>query len=346
VRDFGCPVCGQRLTFENSLCLSCGSGLGFVLEARAFAAIDDEVSAVDSSGLQRCANTTVAGCNWLARAGSDTGLCLSCELTRTRPADGDESASHSFMEAEAAKRRLVLELTELGLPIRGREVDPVMGLCFDLLSSAHEGVVTGHADGVITLDLAEGDDVHREWLRVSMDEPYRTLLGHLRHEIGHYYYMVLVRTDPIRAEFERLFGDPDADYQAAVDRHYAQGPPADWQETYVSAYATMHPAEDWAETFAHYLHIRDTLDTATAFGFSAADAAIVDRYPGTDGFDRLIELWLPLAWSLNMINRSMGHPDLYPFVLPPAALEKIGFVHRLVTQDQTLNLATQDKSLS
>jgi hypothetical protein len=271
--------------------------------------------------------------------GSDTGLCFSCELTRTRPADDDQAASQPFMEAEAAKRRLVLELTELGLPIRTRDVDPETGLCFDLLSSQYEKVVTGHADGVITLDLAEGDDVHRERLRVSMDEPYRTLLGHFRHEVGHYYYMVLVQTDAVRSQFERLFGDPDADYQAAVDRHYSQGPPDHWQDTYVSAYATMHPAEDWAETFAHYLHIRDTLDTATAFGFSAADAAIIDRYPGTAGFERLIALWLPLAWALNMINRSMGHGDLYPFVLPPAALEKMGFVHLLVTQDQALNSA-------
>jgi hypothetical protein len=337
VRDFECPACGQQLTFENSKCLNCGSGLGFMLEARSFAAIDDESPALDGSGPQRCANATVAGCNWLAHVGNNTGLCVSCELTRTRPADGDEAASAPFIEAEAAKRSLVLELTELRLPIHTRDADPVTGLCFDLLSSAHQEVITGHADGVITLDLAEGNDVHREQLRVSMDEPYRTLLGHFRHEIGHYYYMVLVQNESASAEFQRLFGDADADYQVAVDRHYSQGPPADWQDTYVSAYATMHPAEDWAETFAHYLHIRDTLDTATAFGFSPTDAAIIDRYPGTDGFERLIALWLPLSWSLNMINRSMGHADLYPFVLPPAALEKMSLVHQLVTQTPVFN---------
>jgi hypothetical protein len=180
------------------------------------------------------------------------------------------------------------------------------------------------------LDLAESDDVHREQLRVSMDEPYRTLLGHFRHEIGHYYFAVLAENWPARGDFERLFGDPDLDYQQALDRHYSQGAPAGWEKTYVSSYATMHPAEDWAETFAHYLHIRDTIDTAAAFGIAPAGATVNRPLAGDAGFDHIIDLWLPLSWSLNMINRSMGHPDLYPFVLPPAVLEKMRLVHRLV----------------
>ncbi len=350
MRDFACPKCGQQLAFENSLCLGCGSNLGFDLQARAFAVLADDGAALDDATRCRCANAGLAACNWLTAAGEAGGLCVSCLLTRTRPADTDLEALPAFAEAEAAKRRLVLELSELGLPLvrrdPGSESDPGpeaapgsaggtgAGLCFDLLSSAGEQVMTGHDDGVITLDLAEGDDVHREQLRVSMAEPYRTLLGHFRHEIGHYYYTVLVRTGDARAEVEALFGDPDSYYQAALDRHYQDGPPADWQDTYVSAYATMHPAEDWAETFAHYLHIRDTLDTAAAFGFAPAGATLATVMAGDVGFDRMIELWLPLAWSLNMINRSMGHPDLYPFVLPPAALEKMGFVHRLVVADR------------
>jgi hypothetical protein len=163
-----------------------------------------------------------------------------------------------------------------------------------------------------------------------MAEPYRTLLGHFRHEIGHYYFGVLAENGPPRAEFETLFGDPDADYQAALDRHYSQGAPAGWPNEYISSYATMHPAEDWAETFAHYLHIRDTIDTAAAFGFAPAGASADRPLAGESGFDRIIELWLPLSWSLNMLNRSMGHPDLYPFVLPPAVLAKMALVHRLV----------------
>jgi hypothetical protein len=197
-------------------------------------------------------------------------------------------------------------------------------------------VFTGHENGVITLDLAEGDDVHREQLRVAMEEPYRTLLGHFRHEIGHYYYYRLV--DPsadYKARFVELYGDADADYQAALDRHYNEGPPADWKKDYVSSYATMHPAEDWAETFAHYLHIRDTLDTAAAFSFAPASATFERGVLGPSGFQTIIDMWLPLAWSLNMINRSMGKVDLYPFVLPAKVLEKMRFVHTVIEEITT-----------
>ena len=329
MRDFRCPVCGQQLAFENSLCLRCGSSLAFALEEVQFEILDSAGGAADGSG-RECVNRDLAACNWLTDA--QHPLCRSCALTRTRPADADLAALPLFAEAEAAKRRLVVELTELSLPIVGREVDPQNGLCFDLLSSEAEQVMTGHADGVITLDLSEGDDVHREQLRVSMDEPYRTLLGHFRHEIGHYYFTVLVGQGKARPDFEAMFGDPDADYQEALDRHYSQGAPAGWEDRYVSSYATMHQAEDWAETFAHYLHIRDTLDTAAAFAFAPADATLDRPLAGERGFDRMIELWLPLSWSLNMINRSMGRPDLYPFVLPPAVLDKMRLAHRLVSE--------------
>ncbi|GAA2013215.1 putative zinc-binding metallopeptidase [Nakamurella flavida] len=347
MRDFACPNCGQRLAFENSRCLSCAHDIGFDLASRSFLIVgpDGSTASVDPAVSQdplavaapplpesrRCANVHIAGCNWLVAADGPGPLCRSCSLTRTRPGASASFQAHSqFAAAEAAKRRLVVELVELGLPITDRIADPDRGLVFDLLSSEHEPVITGHADGVITLDLAEGDDVHREQLRVSMDEPYRTLLGHFRHETGHYYFFVLAETGPARSEFERLFGDPDTDYQAALDRHYSQGAPAGWEQDYVSSYATMHPAEDWAETFAHYLHIRDTLDTAAAFGIAPAGATADHPLAGDAGFDRIIELWLPLAWSLNMINRSMGHSDLYPFVLAPHVLDKMRLVHRLV----------------
>jgi hypothetical protein len=333
VRDFACPHCGQRLAFENSQCLNCLNYVGFDLDQRGFAIVGPDLMTVREPARRRCANMNIAVCNWVVPVQSSSGLCRSCALTRTRPSDQDAIALPEFAEAEAAKRRLVMELTELGLPIVGRDENPSSGLCFDLLSSVGRPVVTGHDDGVITLDLAESDDVHREQLRISMDEPYRTLLGHFRHEIGHYYFMVLVATDEARSRFESLFGDPDADYQAALDRHYSQGAPAGWPDKYISSYATMHPAEDWAETFAHYLHIRDTIDTAAAFGFAPAGATADKPMSGAAGFDRLIELWLPLTWSLNMINRSMGHADLYPFVLPPPVLDKMRFIHELIAAD-------------
>lgn len=357
MRDFSCPNCGQRLVFENSLCLNCRSPLGFSLAERTLVvlandpesgstatqfagkdadadggAVSNGDGTIDARRFQLCANQQLAQCNWLVpildpNIGAPT-LCESCRLTRTRPADHDDKWLPAFAEAEAAKRRLILELTELGLPMVDRVADPAQGLAFDLLSSAGGHVTTGHENGVITLDLAEGDDVHREQLRVEMAEPYRTLLGHFRHEIGHYYFPVLVGDDALD-RCRDLFGDPFTDYSEALDRHYAEGAPPNWEQRYVSSYATMHPAEDWAETFAHYLHIRDTLDTAAAFGFAPAGATL-DRAPiGRSGFDRIIDLWLPLAWALNMMNRSMGHRDLYPFVLTDPVLDKMRFIHEL-----------------
>ncbi|KAA8890823.1 hypothetical protein F3087_06220 [Nocardia colli] len=355
MRDFACPNCGQQLAFENSVCLSCSSPLGFSLADLALVVIgappggapnESMTGVVDASRFRLCDNLHVAQCNWLVAVpepAADTApdgngnatpngkpvLCESCRLTRTRPNDLDPAGLAAFAEAEAAKRRLIVELTELGLPIVGRDQDPDRGLAFDLLTSASGKVITGHKNGVITLDLAEANDPHREQLRIEMDEPYRTLLGHFRHEIGHYYYMILVATDEAAQRFRALFGDPDADYQAALNRHYSDGAPAGWESAYVSSYATMHAAEDWAETFAHYLHIRDTLDTAAAFGIAPAGASLDRPQVGRAGFDKIIDLWLPLAWSLNMVNRSMGHPDLYPFVLPDPVLDKMRLAHDL-----------------
>lgn len=294
---------------------------------------DSHGGSVAAQDYQLCANLHLAECNWLVEVRPMRQLCASCVLTRTRPADSDDPGLVAFAEAEKAKRRLIAELLELQLPVVGRQEDPEQGLAFDLLSSATEKVFTGHDSGVITVDLAEGDDIHREQLRVEMDEPYRTLLGHFRHEIGHYYFYRLVAGVPERLEkFRVLFGDPDSDYQEALDRHYSQGAPAGWQDHFVSSYATMHAAEDWAETFAHYLHIRGTLDTAASYGLAPATATYQRRVLGPSGFDTLIDMWLPLAWSLNMVNRSMGKADLYPFVLPAPVLEKMRLIHAVADE--------------
>src|ERR1700742_5241420 len=226
VRDFMCPNCGQHLAFEHSVCLNCGSALGFSPQDAALLVIapgeeSEHGGAVDSNDYRLCANLHLAECNWLVEREPVAQLCGSCRLTRTRPGDNDTKALAAFAAAEKAKRRLIAELVELKLPIVGRDEDPQFGLAFDLLSSEFEKVVTGHHNGVITLDLAEGDDVHREQLRVAMAEPYRTLLGQFRHEIGHYYFYRLVEPiDDNAKRFRELFGDPAADYQAALDRHY------------------------------------------------------------------------------------------------------------------------------
>jgi hypothetical protein len=328
MRAFTCDNCGQLLFFENSLCLRCDSRLGFLPSKLRL----EIVGAEHGAGLRRCANAGLAGCNWLLEPGEEGGLCRSCALTRTRPADGDSDGLARFADAERAKRRLIFQLLDLGLPI---EAD----LHFDLLSSAERPVVTGHSDGLITLDLAESDDAQRERRRVELNEPYRTVLGHFRHEIGHYYWPILVERRGRLDRCRELFGDERADYQGAVERHYSAGPPRGFEEHHVSAYATMHPWEDWAETFAHYLHLRDTLQTAAEFGIVIAGPApssdpslmaVPSPEAAEAGFPALLESWLPLAYALNAINRSMGAGDLYPFVLGGVVVEKLSFVHDCV----------------
>jgi hypothetical protein len=306
--------------FENSACLRCRSALAFDWDARELRTRPEA---------PRCANFTVIGCNGLAHA--DGELCYACAFTRTRPNDADTHGLAQWAAAEGAKRRLLFELGELGLPTGG--------LRFDLLSSAGAPVTTGHADGLITLDLAESDDEEREQRRVQMGEPYRTLLGHMRHEVGHFYFTKLVTDDATLAAARAVFGDERADYQAALDRHYAQGPPPDWPESYVSAYATMHPSEDWAETFAHVLHLRDTLQTARAYGVRVdgpagrpdlhAEPVVVE---GRVGLREVLDDWLGLTYALNALNRSLGYDDLYPFVLSGPVIEKLDFVDDLVAR--------------
>jgi hypothetical protein len=326
VRAFSCPVCGRLVTFESERCLQCRHELGFDWGSRRIVALHAR---------PRCAGHEPAGCNGLVAADGD--WCASCALTRTRPGDGDDL--QGFERAEAAKRRLVFELLELDLPVAGwREREG--GLAFDLLSSAREPVMTGHANGVITLDLGETDDAQRERRREEMGEPYRTVLGHLRHEIAHYYQDVLVPPgSAARADCRSIFGDDRDDYGAALERHYERGAPAGWEASFVSAYATMHPWEDWAETFAHYLHIRDTLQTAEAYGVrvegprvATSDSAPLHSDPDDDAPDLagLIAAWLPLTYALNAINRSMGAADVYPFVLTAEVQRKLAFVDRCV----------------
>lgn len=324
--SFRCPRCNQLVFFENSRCLRCGTGLGFDPAGQRF---------VEADGSRACANQRIAVCNWLVAPGSppDT-LCISCRLTRTRPNDSDDDAMAAFARAETDKRRLIFQLIDLGLPLASWE-DEEGGLGYDLLSSKDEPVITGHADGIVTIDLAESEDPHRERIRLEMGEPYRTMLGHLRHETGHYYWPVLVEQGGLLGRFRYLFGDETADYGEALERHYVEGAPAGWENDHVSAYATMHPWEDWAETFAHYLHIRDTLQTAAAFGMRverreealSADPGInVDDEP----FAQILSDWLPLTYALNAVNRSMGRDDLYPFVLSATVAGKLTFVHQLI----------------
>jgi hypothetical protein len=346
MRAHRCRVCGNPLFFENTRCESCGSRLAYLLGEDAIVPVDAHTGTYTDAAAHTwhpCANAEVAACTWLT---ADPGArCASCALTRTRPADGDEAGLAGFVLAEVAKRQLVRELHARALPLvpRGSAADTAgTGLCFDLLSDTPEGVVIGHDEGVITINLAETGDAYRERMRIQLDEPYRTVLGHLRHEVGHYIEWVLLETPGRMADARALFGDERADYAEAVARHYDAGPPDDWRESFISSYATMHPYEDFAESWAHYLHISDVIETAGEYGILARDGA-----PAT--FPTLVrEVWLPLATALNMVNRSMGQNDLYPFVITPAVLDKLAFVdavvrrHREESADQRRGMRATD----
>jgi len=288
-------------------------------------------------------NRTPAACNWLIPASDGHDLCQACRLNRTIPDLSVPENPEYWFKVETAKRRLVAQLLNLGLPVIAKVDNDEAGLAFDFIGVSVDGTqpTTGHAEGLITLDIREADDAYRESVRKNMHEPYRTLLGHFRHEVGHYYWDRLVANTRWLESFRALFGDERASYADALERHYQQGAPADWAQHHVSAYATMHPWEDWAETWAHYLHMMDAVDTALSFGMSGHNAGLdYVSYPMSTLYDAghptgpafltFINTWIELAGMLNELSRAMGQPDFYPFVLPPAVVAKLHFVHLVV----------------
>jgi hypothetical protein len=340
---FECQNCGHPLYFENTRCESCGLRLGYL-------PVRGQVSALKPDGTQWralaapkgryrfCANAEHEVCNWLIHADNADSFCAACRHNRTIPDLSQPGNLVHWRMIEVAKHRLFYTLIKLQLPLVTKAEDPD-GLAFDFLAApgtpTAAPVMTGHANGLITISLAEADDAERERQRNQMGEPYRTLLGHFRHEIAHYYWSRLVADSPRLQEFRDLFGDERKDYAAALQQHYANGPAADWPAHFVTAYASAHPWEDFAETWAHYFHMVDTLETAHAFGLSvrpkvsrgSSFATKIDFDAHHAEMDRLIEAWLPLTFAVNSINRSMGLPDLYPFVLAPTVIAKLTYVH-------------------
>jgi hypothetical protein len=352
--------------FRNDVCLACGTPLGYdpdlVLLRPLAPTRDPQVwRAMRTRGVgmtlplttyRRCANwDSAAPCNWLLPDDADARLkpfCRSCRLDRTVPDPTDRDNAELWLKVEQAKRALVSQLIALKLPVESRVGEnPAQGVMFDLLRAPPGGpaVMTGHDDGLITLDIQEADDVHRETVRSQMREPYRTLIGHLRHEIGHYYWQRLVRGTSWEEPCRAIFGDDRVDYGQALRDYYANGAPADWKNRHVSAYATAHPYEDWAETWAHYLHMVDALDTARSFGLVAHHDEIqyeaftphvlaADAAPSAEdlAFLAVVNGWIELTGALNEVTRSMGEPDFYPFVLSRPAVRKLHFVHQVVKE--------------
>ena len=348
MRLFGCENCGQVLFFENQNCGRCGVRLGFNPFEGALRALEpdgiDWRTLGDAGECYRfCSNADRFVCNWLIPTASPERFCVACRHNRTVPDLSEPSNWQSWAKMESAKHRLFYTLLKLGLPTPNRIDDPQNGLVFDFRTDGHGPgggkVMTGHEDGLITLAVAEADDAEREARRARMGEPYRTLLGHFRHEVGHFYWDMLIRDGDRTHDFRAIFGDESDDYKAALRRHYADGPPSDWQERFVSAYAAAHPWEDWAETWAHYLHIIDGLETANAFKLEVHPALdrqhVLETGAGIDAFGeqpfaQFVHEWLPLTIALNAMNQSMGLNDLYPFVLSNVVIGKLSFIHQLV----------------
>ncbi|MFT8520954.1 putative zinc-binding metallopeptidase [Gluconobacter oxydans] len=353
---FECQSCGQILFFENTVCEHCRHAVGYLPEQSLLTALDPAGDrlwhplepSVKHEQVLYCSNHDDDVCNWLTTPDATGGrsFCLACRFNRTIPNLDILGNLERWRKIEVAKHRLFYTLLRLKLPLKDRRQDPENGLVFDFLDDAPDGsssVMTGHANGVITIAMREADDASRERMRVEMGEYYRTLLGHFRHEIGHYYWNVLVRDAGRLDECRAVFGDDRADYQKALQVYYDSPTPPDWQDSHVSVYATSHPWEDFAETWAHYLHIVSTLETACAFGVSvdprvpgighASGRTLGDPYTQAS-FEDIMQAWLPLTYAVNSLNRSMGLADFYPFVLTAGIMHKLAFIHRLIRESQ------------
>jgi len=351
MRLFSCSNCANVVHFENDGCVTCGSRLAFRSSTLDMVAIDSEGTHVLHDGrrdiltVSPCSNSRLGGCNWLVDDGHASGFCVACRHNVTIPDLSIIEHRHNWQRIELAKRGLFYSLLRFRLPLVTRNESPDGGLGFAFLADdpgkVGEGsVLTGHAEGLITLNIAEASDAEREARRVALGEPFRTLLGHFRHEVAHYYWNVLVRDRGAFDACRAVFGDERQDYGAALERHYREGPPAGWKNHFISAYAASHPWEDFAETFAHYFHIVDALDTADAFGLRTspdveADVPAIELDRTFDSYrlgsaDSLIRAWVPLTLAINSINRSMGQPDLYPFVLSEPVFAKLAYIHALI----------------
>jgi hypothetical protein len=356
MKIFHCGHCDQLVFFENTTCVKCSHALAYLPDQATIGTFD-----VDEAGQWRsivpgkkgrtyrpCQNYSQENvCNWAVPADDPNPFCLSCRVTRVIPDLNKPGTREAWAKLELAKRRLVYTLLRLELPLVSKLEDPERGLAFEFLADPEPGtpdakpVLTGHDDGVIVINVAEADDAEREKRRHQMHEEYRTVLGHFRHEIGHYYWDRLIKDGDDLEEFRTIFGDEREDYGEALQRHYKEGAPADWASRFVSPYASTHAWEDWAETWAHYMHIVDTLETSVECGLSLRpkrsdepslkpDIDVVGRR--TPPFEQIIDRWFPLTYVLNNLNRGMGLADAYPFVLPPPAIGKLAFVHEVISK--------------
>jgi hypothetical protein len=358
---FSCSACQQIVHFENSACTKCGHTLAFLPDRGTLAALEPVAGEPGlfvalgpkqkGARYRQCGNQIDhAACNWAVPEAEEQRFCRACRLNDIIPNLSEPAAKDAWLKLEQNKRRMFYTLLELRLPVESRAERPD-GLAFAMKQDlpGEEKVMIGHDVGLITINIAEADSPFREKTRLELGEGYRTLLGHFRHEIGHYYWDRLVKDSEFLEPFRDTFGDESASYDEAVARHYKEGAPRDWPLRFVSSYASMHPWEDWAESWAHYLHMVDTLETARSFGLALRPPALQSgdelkvRTHGLDFDDveDLLTAWAPLTVALNSLNRSMGLADAYPFVLSEPAVQKIRFVHHVIEGSQRARGAEQ-----
>ncbi|MFA6266664.1 MAG: putative zinc-binding peptidase [Pseudolabrys sp.] len=357
---FKCQSCGNIVYFENRSCEVCGHRLAFLPAQAEMTAIeplgDNWWKPLNTPKQKRllCVNSQHDACNWFVPDETTDAYCVACRHNAVVPDLSAPQNIGAWQALELAKHRLFYSLLRLNLPLKTVVDDAERGLSFEFLADpppqSGQKVMTGHDNGKITIALSEANDAEREKRRIAMGEPYRTLLGHFRHEIGHYYWDVLVRDGGQLEACRAMFGDDSADYGDALQRHYRDGSPPNWQDNFVSQYATSHPWEDFAETWAHYLHIVDTLEMVAASGMSVkpkvdqsgefAARITFDPYCA-DTIQQIVDAWLPYVFAMNNVSRAIGARDLYPFVLTPAVIRKLGFIHDLVHHGLG---ATQTKS--
>ncbi len=341
---FTCTNCGETLYFENTWCQNCGYSAGLIEENNQLSALSAMqgqkfINGKTKNSYHYCANYQFNVCNWLVPDNTNVIFCKACELNRTIPNLQNQEYRGHWTKIESAKHRLIYSLFRLELPFMCKLANGARGLCFDFVADDKDKkVFTGHESGLITINIAEADDIEREMIKRNMHEPYRTILGHFRHEAGHYYWDILITGSNNIESFRQLFGDERRDYGEALQKHYNNGALANWTENYISAYASAHPWEDWAETWAHYMHIMDTLETAYSFDIQVKpgvaktktlNAHISDDPYTEKSFEKIIQQWLPLTFAMNSLNRSMGVADIYPFVITPVVKKKLEYVHNL-----------------
>lgn len=304
---------------------------------------------------RKCSNYTAHHvCNWMVAEDDTEALCLSCRLNKIIPDLGQQVNYRRWFRMERAKRRTLYNLFRIGLHIVDRRTDPDDGLEFQFMEDIREydpythalvryqQIMTGHDTGTITINIQEADHSHREAVRENMNEAYRTPLGHIRHETGHYFWDKLIANSAYLARFRELFGDERNDYQQSVQQYYQFGPLVNWEQNFISPYASAHAWEDWAETWAHYLHITDTMETANDFALSIEGRALLaplnigngsdgaPKYLSAQGFDEMLTDWMRLTIVMNALNRSMGLRDAYPFSVSSKVGDKLRFVHQAI----------------